>query len=86
MAPQLFNRVRAEEEVVEASNLRLRILTKEVLGSIPTLVQQGLSKEAIAARLGCTAGTLKVRCSQAQISLRLPQSAGAVVAVPLRCD
>jgi hypothetical protein len=47
------------------------------------LVQQGLNAEAIAARLGCTVGTLKVRCSQAQISLRVPKE---VKVVPLVSD
>jgi len=59
---------------------RPSILTKEVMASIPVLVQQGLNAEAIAARLGCTVGTLKVRCSQAQISLRTPR---VVKLVPL---
>ena len=43
------------------------------MAGIPELVQQGLNAEAIAARLGCKVGTLKVRCSQAKISLRVPQ-------------
>ena len=59
------------------------ILTKDVMAGIPVLVQQGLNAEAIAARLGCTAGTLKVRCSQAQISLRVPQEVKVVPLVPL---
>src|SRR4249919_3563639 len=59
---------------------RPSILTKDVMAGIPVLVQQGLNTEAIAARLGCTAGTLKVRCSQAQISLRVPKE---VKVVPL---
>ena len=37
-------------------------LTKHIMAGIPTLVQQGLNAEAIAARLGCNVGTLKVRC------------------------
>ena len=43
----------------------------------------GLEKEAIAARLGCKVGTLKVRCSQAQISLRVPKEVKVVPLVPL---
>ena len=62
---------------------RPSILTKDVMAGIPVLVQQGLNAEAIAARLGCTAGTLKVRCSQAQISLRLPKEVKVVPLVPL---
>ena len=62
---------------------RRSILTKDVMAGIPVLVQQGLNAEAIAARLGCTAGTLKVRCSQAQISLRAPKEVKVVPMVPL---
>ena len=58
------------------------ILTKDVMAGIPVLVQQGLKAEAIAARLGCTVGTLKVRCSQAQISLRVPKEVKVVPLVP----
>ena len=53
------------------------------MAGIPVLVQQGLNTEAIAARLGCTAGTLKVRCSQAQISLRVPKEVKVVPLVTL---
>jgi hypothetical protein len=63
--------------------MRHRILTKEVLASIPSLVQQGLNTEAIAARLGCKVATLKVRCSQSQISLRVPNEVKVVPMVPL---
>ena len=52
------------------------------MAGIPVLVQQGLNAEAIAARLGCTVGTLKVRCSQAQISLRVPKEVKVVPLVP----
>ncbi len=62
---------------------RRSILTKDVMAGIPVLVQQGLNAEAIAARLGCTAGTLKVRCSQAQISLRAPKELKVVPLVQL---
>ena len=61
---------------------RPSILTKDVMAGIPVLVQQGLNAEAIAARLGCTVGTLKVRCSQAQISLRVPKEVKVVPLVP----
>ena len=63
----------AMNSVTEKKQRRRSILTKHVMAGIPVLVQQGLNAEAIAARLGCTAGTLKVRCSQAQISLRVPK-------------
>ena len=65
------------------SSGRPSILTKDVMAGIPVLVQQGLTAEAIAARLGCTVGTLKVRCSQAQISLRVPKEVKVVPLVPL---
>ena len=63
--------------------MRQMILTKTVLASIPTLVEQGLNTEAIAARLGCKVSTLKVRCSQAQVSLRVPKEVKVVPLVPL---
>ena len=44
------------------------------MAGIPALVQQGLNAEAIATQIGCKVGTLKVRCSQAKISLRPPGS------------
>jgi hypothetical protein len=59
------------------------ILTNAVLASIPTLVQQGFNTEAIATRLGCTVGTLRVQCSRAQISLRVPNVVKVVPLVPL---
>ena len=62
---------------------RPSILTKTVMAGIPVLVQQGLNTKAIAARLGCTVSTLKVRCSQAQISLRVPKEVKVVPLVPL---
>ena len=63
----------AMNSVTEKKQRRRSILTKDVMAGIPVLVQQGLNAEAIAARLGCKVGTLKVRCSQAQISLRVPE-------------
>jgi hypothetical protein len=73
----------AMNSVTEKKQRRRSILTKNVMAGIPALVQQGLNAEAIAARLGCTAGTLKVRCSQAQISLRAPKEIKVVPLVPL---
>jgi hypothetical protein len=61
---------------------RRHILTEDVMARIPVLVQQGLNAEAIAARLGCSVGTLRVRCSQAQISLRVPKQVNVVSLVP----
>lgn len=73
----------AMNSVTEKKQGRPSILTKAVIAGIPVLVQQGLNAEAIAARLGCTVGTLKVRCSQAQISLRVPKQVKVVPLVPL---
>jgi hypothetical protein len=72
----------AMNSVTEKKQGRPSILTKDVMAGIPVLVQQGLNAEAIAARLGCTVGTLKVRCSQAQISLRVPKEVKVVPLVP----
>ena len=72
----------AMNSVTEKKRRRRSILTKDVMAGIPVLVQQGLNAEAIAARLGCTVGTLRVRCSQAQISLRVPKEVKVVPLVP----
>jgi len=46
-----------------------KILTKEVLATIPEMVERsGMRADDIAEKLGCNIGTLKVRCSQAKIS------------------
>ena len=73
----------AMNSVTEKKGGRPPILTKDVMAGIPVLVQQGLNAEAIAARLGCTVSTLKVRCSQAQISLRVPKEVKVVPLAPL---
>jgi hypothetical protein len=72
----------AMTSVTERKQRRRYILTEDVMAGIPVLVQQGLNAEAIAARLGCTVGTLRVRCSQAQISLRVPKEVKVVPLVP----
>jgi len=59
------------------------ILTREVLAGIPALVEQGLRKADIAARLGCKESTLAVRCSIAGISLRGRKKLDLRVGVPL---
>ena len=52
-----------------------KILTKAVLATIPEMVERsGMRADDIAEKLGCNLGTLKVRCSQAKISLRPPGS------------
>ncbi len=68
--------------ITEKKRRRRSNLTKHLMAGIPVLVQQGLNAEAIAARLGCTVGTLRVRCSQAQISLRVPKKVNVVPLVP----
>jgi hypothetical protein len=46
------------------------ILTPAAIARIPHLVRQGLSAAEIASQVGCTLGTLRVRCSRLGISLR----------------
>jgi hypothetical protein len=72
----------AMSSVTQKKQRRRSILTKDLMAGIPVLVQQGLRAEAIAARLGCTVGTLKVRCSQQRISLRVPKEVKVVPLVP----
>src|SRR6516164_9290082 len=49
---------------------RPTIFTQAALASITSLVDEGRSAAEIASELGCTSGTLRVRCSQHGISLR----------------
>ena len=63
----------AMNSVTEKKQRRGTIFTKDLMAGIPVLVQQGLNAEAIAARLGCTVGTLKVRCSQARSACAYPK-------------
>jgi Helix-turn-helix domain of resolvase len=49
---------------------RPTILTPTALARVRALVNQGMSAAAIADELGCTLGTLRVKCSQLGISLR----------------
>jgi hypothetical protein len=44
---------------------------------IPLLLDRGLTSAEIAAEFGCTLGTLRVRCSRLQISLRQPRKASS---------
>ena len=73
----------AMNSVREKKLRRGSILTKDVMAGIPVLVQQGWTAEAIAARIGCTVGTLRVRCCHAGISLRVPKEVKVVPLVPL---
>src|SRR5215467_10437605 len=49
---------------------RPTILTETALARVTSLVNQGRSPAEIASEIGCTLGTLRVRCSQLGISLR----------------
>ncbi len=49
---------------------RARIFSPLVLSQISNLVAQGLSAAEIAQKIGCSLGTLRVKCSQHGISLR----------------
>ena len=52
-----------------------KILTKAVLAMIPDMIERGgLRADDVAEKLGCNIRTLRVRCSQAKISLRAPGS------------
>ena len=73
----------AMSSVTEKKHRRRFILTKTVMAGIPVLVQQGMAAEAIAARIGCTVGTLRVRCCHAGISLRVPKEARVLSLVSL---
>ena len=49
---------------------RPTILTQAALARVVSLVAHGRSAAEIAREMGCTLGTLRVRCSQNRISLR----------------
>jgi hypothetical protein len=49
---------------------RPTILTQAALARVASLVDHGRSAAEIASEIGCTLGTLRVRCSQFGISLR----------------
>jgi hypothetical protein len=49
---------------------RPTIFTPTAIARVKSLVKQGVSAAAVAAEIGCTLGTLRVRCSQLGISLR----------------
>jgi hypothetical protein len=53
-----------------------RIFSPPVLSRIMELVDQGVSPSKIADEIGCSIGSLRVRCSQHGISLRRPALAG----------
>jgi hypothetical protein len=49
---------------------RRKLVTADVINRIQSWVDAGLRPTAIAEKIGCTLGTLRVRCSQLRISLR----------------
>jgi len=49
---------------------RQELITTDIINQIESWVDAGLSPKAIAEKIGCTLGTLRVRCSQHRISLR----------------
>jgi len=61
-----------------------KLFTPAVLQQVARWVASGQSAEEIAERIGCTPGTLKVRCSHEGISLRRHRPAGEVVGKPKR--
>ena len=61
---------------------RPKLVTPAVINQIELWVNDGLSAVAIAEKIGCTLGTLRVRCSQFGISLRRKKSPAAAVDCP----
>jgi len=49
---------------------RQKLVTADVISLIESWLDAGLSPTTIAEKVGCTLGTLRVRCSQLKISLR----------------
>ena len=62
---------------------RQKKITAAVLEQIPSLIERGISPDEIAARVGCTSGTLRVVCSKAKISLRKKKSDKPTIPVAL---
>jgi hypothetical protein len=61
---------------------RPTILTHAALARVVTLVDHGRSAAQIADEIGCTLGTLRVRCSQLGISLRRRRGTELKVLLP----
>jgi hypothetical protein len=59
-------------DALSMSMPKCKLFTPAVLHQLPRWVASGQSPAEIAARIGCTAGTLKVRCSQEGISFATP--------------
>ena len=57
--------------VFGVARMRKRLLTESVLAQIPRwITEEGLRPTEMAARIGCTVGSLRVTCSRYRISLR----------------
>ena len=56
---------------------RQELITTDIINQIESWVDAGLSPKAIAEKIGCTLGALKVRCAQLRISLRRTRLCGA---------
>jgi AraC-like DNA-binding protein len=65
-----FAAVTNHPPVVPSAALRPKRLRKIDPQRIPVLLDRGLTSAQIAAEFGCTLGTLRVKCSRLQISLR----------------
>ena len=61
---------------------RPKLVTPAVIDEIELWVNDGLSAAAIAEKVGCTLGTLRVRCSQFGVSLRRTKGLVAAVGCP----
>jgi hypothetical protein len=57
-----------------------RKLTPSVISMIRPWLDQGLSVAEIAQKIGCTVGSLRVKCSQLKISLRRTEHGGGLSA------
>jgi hypothetical protein len=56
---------------------RAIVFTQAVIGQIARWVRDGAAAVEIAQRIGCTVGSLRVRCSQLGISLKCPEPRSA---------
>jgi len=52
--------------------MRKKLFTDGVLAQIPHWISEGLGPAELAARIGCTVGSLRVACSRYGLSLRRP--------------
>ena len=57
--------------------MRKKLFTQSVLAQISRWVREGLTPGEMARKIGCTVGTLRVRCSQEGVSLRIASKAAS---------